>query len=111
MRIRASMNGRETSDTGAYVQPQLPTTSVVTPCRIVLCAVGFVRIVKSLWLCGSTKPGQTTRPPASITRSARAPSTSPTAVILPSSTATSPRNGGAPVPSTISPSRTIRSAI
>ena len=65
------MNGREASETGAYVQPQLPTTSVVTPWRIVLCAVGLVRIVKSLWLCGSTKPGQTTRPPASITRSAR----------------------------------------
>ena len=59
--------------TGAYVQPQLPTTSVVTPWRIVLSAFGFARIDQSLWLCGSTKPGQTTRPPASITRSARLP--------------------------------------
>src|SRR6188472_4299749 len=108
--MRASMNGRDASETGAYVQPQLPTTSVVTPCRIVDCAVGLVRIVKSLWLCGSTKPGQTIRPRASITRSARAPSTAPTAVIRRPSTATSPRYGREPDPSTISPSRTIRSA-
>ena len=105
------MNGSDAGVTGAYVQPQLPTTSVVTPCRTVLSAVGTVSRVKSLWLCGSKKPGQIIRPAASIVRSARAPSRSPTAAILPSSTATSPRNGGEPVPSTMSPSRTSRSSI
>src|SRR5262245_57061981 len=104
--MRACTNAREASETGAYVQPQLPTTSVVTPCRIVDCAVGLVSSVKSLWLCGSTKPGQTTRPAASIVRSASAPSSSPTAAIREPSTATSPRNRGAPVPSTTSASLT-----
>ena len=64
MRIRPSMKCRDASETGAYVQPQLPTTSVVTPWRIVLSAVGFARIDQSEWLCGSTNPGQTTRPAA-----------------------------------------------
>src|SRR6266404_1875040 len=108
--MRPSMNARDASDTGAYVQPQLPTTSVVTPCRIVLCAAGFVSRVKSLWLWGSTNPGQMTRPAASIVWWASAPSSSPTAVMRPSSIATSPRNGAAPVPSTTSPSRISRSS-
>jgi hypothetical protein len=70
----------------------LPTTSVVTPCRIVLSAVGLARIEKSLWLCGSTKPGQTIFPVASTTRVAVAPGPSrPTSAIVPPSIATSPR--------------------
>src|SRR5579885_2450398 len=105
MRRRASTNGLDAGDTGAYVQPQLPTTSVVTPCRIVLSAVGFARTVKSLWLCGSTNPGQSSRPAASIVRRAAAPSRSPTAAIRSPSTPTSPRKPGAPEPSTTSASR------
>jgi hypothetical protein len=82
----------------------LPTISVVTPCRIVLSAVGFASSEKSLWLCGSTKPGQTTLPDASITRVAVASSPSrPTSTIFPPSIATSPRNGGLPVPSATQP--------
>src|SRR3954463_193740 len=99
------MNRSDAGVTGAYVQPQLPTTSVVTPWRTVLSAVGTVSSVKSLWLWGSTKPGQTIRPAASMILSACAPSRSPTAAMRPSSTATSPRNGGIPVPSTTSASR------
>ena len=33
-------DGARMPETGAYVQPQLPTTSVVTPWRIVLSARG-----------------------------------------------------------------------
>ena len=42
-----------------------------------LSAVGFARIEKSLWLCGSTNPGQTILPVASITRSAVAAGAEP----------------------------------
>src|SRR5437867_7464817 len=105
------MNWREASETGAYVQPQLPTTSVVTPCRIVLSAFGLARIDQSLWLCGSTKPGQTIRPAASRTRSARCAPAGPTCAIRPPSSSTSPRNGAFPEPSTTTPSRTSRSVM
>src|SRR5689334_17881220 len=101
--MRASTRGRERSVTGAYVQPQLPTTSVVTPWRIVLSAVGLASRDQSLWLCGSTKPGQTMRPRASIVRRAAAPSSSPTAAMRSPSTATSARCGAAPLPSTTTP--------
>jgi hypothetical protein len=46
----------------------------------------------------STKPGVTTRPPASIVRAAE-PSTSPTAAMIPSAIAMSACCGDAPVPS------------
>src|SRR5579875_4013595 len=52
--------------TGALLTPQLPTTSVVTPCRTVLCASRLDSTVQSVWLCGSTNPGATIRPVASI---------------------------------------------
>src|SRR5688500_20381795 len=61
---------------------------------------------KSLWLWGSTNPGQTTLPVASITRSAVAAAPSrPTSAILPPSIATSPRYGGLPAPSALHPPR------
>ncbi|CAB4681774.1 unannotated protein [freshwater metagenome] len=53
---------------GALEKPQFPTISVVTPCRTVLWASGFTCIVKSEWLCGSTNPGETIKPVASISR-------------------------------------------
>jgi hypothetical protein len=89
----------------------LPTTSVVTPWRIVLCAVGFASSDQSLWLWGSTKPGQTMRPRASIVCRAPAPSSSPTAAMRSPSTATSARVGGDPLPSTTSPPRISRSSV
>src|SRR3954454_5653586 len=96
----------DASETGAYVQPQLPTTSVVTPWRIVLSAVGFASSEKSLWLCGSTKPGHTTLPVASMTLVAVAPSPRrPTSTMFPPSIATSPRKGGLPAPSATQPLR------
>jgi len=48
VRIRASWSGAEIAVTGAYDQPQLPTTSVVTPWRTVLSAVGFASSDQSL---------------------------------------------------------------
>src|SRR5207248_9216772 len=49
------------------------------------------------------KPGATTRPSASIVRSAAAPFDLPTPTILPSLTATSAWNAGSPEPSTTRP--------
>ena len=48
MCIRASIIERDASETGAFVQPQFPTTSVVTPWRIVLSARGFASTDQSL---------------------------------------------------------------
>src|SRR5262245_9443303 len=49
------------------------------------------------------KPGATTRPSASIVRSAAAPAYLPTPTILPFCTATSAANAGSPEPSTTRP--------
>src|SRR5262245_54466124 len=90
--------------------PQLPTTSVVTPCRSALEAGRFSMSVKSEWLWMSKKPGQTYRPVASTTRSASAESGSrPIAAIRPEAIARSARRSGPPVPSTSVAPRTIQS--
>ena len=68
--------------------PQLPTISVVIPCRIVLCAVGLGSRVPSLWLWVSIKPGQTILPAASMTHAASAPSSRPTSTMRSPSMAT-----------------------
>ena len=57
------------------------------------------------------KPGQTHFPAASQVRSLSMTGESPTRVIFPSSTTTSPVKAGAPVPSTTFPSRITRSTI
>jgi hypothetical protein len=46
--------------------PQLPVTSVVTPCKILLSALGSSSDVTSEWVWMSMKPGATTWPLASI---------------------------------------------
>ena len=58
----------------------------------------------------STQPGVTSRPSASTSRRA-APSTSPTAVMMLPSMATSPVRMGRPEPSTMVPPRMIRSCM
>ncbi len=39
--------------------PSLPSTSVVTPWRTKLSAVGISKIAPREWVCGSMKPGAT----------------------------------------------------
>jgi len=55
---------------GATENPQLPTTSVVTPWRIFDSARGLSGSVKSEWVWMSMNPGATTWPRASISRRA-----------------------------------------
>ena len=76
---------------GAGLNPQLPTTSVVTPWWILLSPVGQSRSERSEWLCMSMKPGQTTRPRASTRSPAGAPARSPIAAIRPRRMPTSAR--------------------
>jgi hypothetical protein len=47
---------------GAGLNPQFPTTSVVTPWWILLSPPGQRKSERSEWVCMSMKPGQTTRP-------------------------------------------------
>ena len=55
---------------GAWEMPSMPTSSVVTPWRTLGSWCGSPRMVSPAWEWMSTKPGHTTRPVASITRSA-----------------------------------------
>jgi len=87
---------------GASPSPSWPTISVVTPCITFSRASGSTISIRSEWLWTSMNPGATTRPPASITRSASEPNR-PMAAILPRLTATSARCQGLPAPSTILP--------
>src|SRR4051794_30643170 len=95
--------------TGAKPTPQLPMTTVVTPCQHdgVTSLSQHTWPSKCVWM--STKPGVTRRPSASIVRRARRP-TAPTSVMMPSHTDTSPMNAGAPVPSTMRPFLMTRSS-
>jgi hypothetical protein len=45
---------------GAADEPQLPVTSVVTPCRTRESAVGYTKMSPSEWVWMSMKPGHTT---------------------------------------------------
>src|SRR4029453_10424817 len=67
-------NSRSTSArpgrAGAAEKPQLPTISVVTPCRTFDSARGFKGRVKSEWVWMSMKPGATTCPCAEMIRRA-----------------------------------------
>src|SRR5580698_8957855 len=60
-RARSSPGSTETPN-GATPRPQLPMTSVVIPCRILLGTRGELSTATSEWPCESTKPGATTRP-------------------------------------------------
>ena len=66
---------------GAAEEPQFPASSVVTPCRTRLSAVGYSRMPPSEWLWMSTKPGQTWRPAASRTRRPWSAAIEPTAAM------------------------------
>ena len=50
--------------------PQLPATTVVTPCRRALSIHGSVKGARSEWVWTSMKPGARARPAASIVRTA-----------------------------------------
>ena len=54
--------------TGYGPAPSTPTTAVVIPCAVCE-AAGSAKTWRSTWLCRSMKPGATTRPVTSITRS------------------------------------------
>jgi len=88
---------------GTTELPQLPTISVVTPCRILLSALGLMMKERSVWVWTSTKPGVISLPLASISTPASCSPRLPTAAILSPMTATSPLNQGFPEPSTILP--------
>jgi hypothetical protein len=78
--IGMSMSSRS----GAALMPQLPATTVVTPCEILKVMSGWVSTAWSSCVCESMKPGATIRPPASRMRSAPWPARSPIAAIRPS---------------------------
>jgi hypothetical protein len=84
---------------GAAPMPQLPTTTVVTPPRILKSISGRTTSAKSSWVCTSMKPGASARPAASSDTFACRPAPSPTDAIRSPLRATSARLGGAPVPS------------
>ena len=96
--------------TGAKPTPQLPITTVVTPCQQEGVSSGSHVICPSKCVWMSTKPGVTSSPSAS-TVSRPSASMRPMAAITPSSMARSARKGGAPVPSTMTPLRMTRSCI
>ena len=90
--------------------PQLPTTTVVTPCdSLHSMQAGPHSTARSSCVCASMKPGASAIPSASISRSAAAAPRSPTATILSSVTPTSALKRGLPRPSNTVASRMIRS--
>ncbi len=93
---------------GASVKPQLPITTLVTPCQHEQVPSGSQKTWASMWVCPSTKPGDTTWPSASIT--SRADSRMrPMVAMRPPDTPTSARYRGSPDPSTTQPFLTTRS--
>ena len=95
---------------GASESEQLPGTTLVTPCSSDGLASGSQHSCASKCVCGSTKPGATARPVASIVRLA-AGSAGPTDTILPFAMPRSPRKAGSPEPSTIRPFWMARSSM
>ena len=90
------------SFTGAIDTPS-PVISVVMPWVILLAARLSTSTLNSDWPSRSMKPGATTSPAASMRVVAWASASRPIAVIRSAVMPTSPRNQGAPVPSTIRP--------
>ena len=69
-RLRTT-SARASSRTGARVKPQLPMTAVVTPCQHEFAPCGSQKTWASRWVWPSMKPGVTTWPSASSSRSPR----------------------------------------
>ncbi len=88
---------------GAGESPQLPFTSVVTPCLILLSALEFTNSEYSEWECMSMNPGLTTNPFAFIILFASSELKSPISNTLPLLMPISALNHGLPVPSTRCP--------
>src|SRR5439155_987538 len=110
-RAKPRRSSRNSADTGAGEKPQLPTTSVVTPCRILDSARRLAHRRQSECECMSMKPGVSTLTVALRVVPARSRLRSPTAVMVSSDTPTSTREPDAPVPSmTVAPS-ILRSSI
>src|SRR5437660_6932443 len=104
-RAKPRRSSRNSADTGAGEKPQLPTTSVVRPCRILDSARRLAHRRQSECECMSMKPGVSTLPVALRVVPARSRLRSPTAVMVSSDTPTSTREPDAPVPSmTVAPS-------
>jgi hypothetical protein len=57
---------RCSAEPGASVNPQLPMTTVVTPCHEEQLPIGSQNTWASMWVCPSMNPGETTLPVASI---------------------------------------------
>ena len=102
-------SSRNSSDTGAGEKPQLPTTSVVTPCRTFDSARRFSQSRQSEWECMSMKPGARTLPDACRLFPAGSRDRSPIATILSSRMPTSVRDPERPVPSMTSAPSILRS--
>src|SRR6516225_4822168 len=96
--------------TGAKPTPQLPITTVVTPCQHVGVSSGSHVTWPSKCVWTSTKPGVTSAPSASTFSRANS-LTRPTSVTTPSVIATSAVRPGAPVPSTTVPPLINRSCM
>ncbi len=93
---------------GARVKPQLPITTLVTPCQHEQVPSGSQETWASMWVWPSMKPGDTTCPSASTSCFAEA-RMRPIVAMRPRMMPTSARNPGIPEPSITVPSRMIRS--
>ncbi len=89
--IISARNTRSSGATGANVTPQLPMSTVVTPCHELEVINGSHATCASRCVCRSMKPGETIRPAASISRVAVADDRSPMAEMRSPSMATSAR--------------------
>ena len=87
---------------GAIPKPQLPVTTVVTPCHDEGVRSRSHRTCASKWVWGSMNPGARIKPTEVDSRVARGSMVSATSAMCPPTTATSARRRGDPVPSTTS---------
>ncbi|MCY1206420.1 hypothetical protein D9M72_179910 [compost metagenome] len=84
---------------GAALMPQLPATTVVTPCDTLKGICACDSTAWSSCVCESMKPGATMRPVASSVWSAVWPASLPMAAMRPLTMPTSASKRGALVPS------------
>src|SRR5438093_3123915 len=105
------MSCLNSSETGAGEKPQLPTTSVVTPWRILDSARGLAQSRQSECECMSMKPGMTASPAAESVRPAGSRERSPIAAMASPAMPRSPPRAGAPVPSMSWPPAILMSSI